>query len=298
MKMQQLLCFREIAKTKNFTTAAGNLYLSQPSVSYNIRELEKELGVPLLNRSFTGGTAELTEYGEVFLESVKEILYLTKECELTFEDIHQYRSSEIRIGCSDRLTFGLIPKLTKYAAFQMPNGDSVILRVRTAYHLSDLVGEIEKGNLDFGLFAEKPPEGFEGEVVNYDHLVAMVPDSHPAAEKTSVRLSELTDLPLALPPAGGTLVNHYIKKMFQEEQLEPTLSEYGGNLVQDRLLGVMLGKCFTITSNFPLDLQGVKMVAIDNPFSRRELYAIWKKGRTLSENERKLLEFCKQYQEE
>lgn len=295
MKMQQIICFCEIAKTQSFTTAAGNLYLSQPSVSYNIRELEKELGVPLLDRSFTGVKAELTEYGKEFLKYADEILRLTRECETTFNDIHRFERNRITVGCTDRLIYSIMPELTKYAAYDLPSGDSVILDIKTSYTLADIEEEIRNGAIDLGLYPQKPSEDFDYKIVNADELVAFIPDTHRAAKKNCVKLAELRDLPLALPYSGKTQINECIERMFEEEGLEPETSEYGGKIVQDRFLGVMLGKCYTISSDFPIDIKRIAVVRIDNPFNKRDLYAIWKKGRELSENEQHLIAFCENY---
>ena len=72
MQMQQLRYFLEIAKEKNISAAAKNLYLSQPSLSPQIRKLEEELEVPLLIRH--SKSVSLTDAGEQFAHHARRIL--------------------------------------------------------------------------------------------------------------------------------------------------------------------------------------------------------------------------------
>lgn len=297
MKMQQLLCFNEIAKTQNFTTAAANLFLSQPSVSYNIRELEKELGVPLLERSFSSAKVNLTPQGEIFLRYVKQILEMVDECELVFRDIKEYRKTMINVACAERLTYGMMPALTKYAAYQLPSGESVILKIRTSMHLQDIESEILNGRVDLAFFPQKPDNDFDYEVINQDELIALVPASHPTANKKTVKLNELADLPVALPPQMESQINDCINKMFEHAQIEPTVYKRGGDIISNRLLAVMINKCYTITSNFPIEISDVAKVRLDTPYNKRDVYAMWKKGRELSQTERYLIDFCKEYKD-
>ena len=71
MNDHQLLCFLTVSRTLNFTTAARELYCTQPALSYQIRSLEKELGVPLLARSTT--RVALTDAGRAFVPRAEAI---------------------------------------------------------------------------------------------------------------------------------------------------------------------------------------------------------------------------------
>ena len=72
MQMQQLRYFLEIAKEKNISAAAKNLYLSQPSLSQQMRKLEEELEIPLLIRH--SKSVSLTDAGEQFALHARRIL--------------------------------------------------------------------------------------------------------------------------------------------------------------------------------------------------------------------------------
>ena len=82
MTLQQLKYFLEIAKTKNFSTAAKNLFVAQSSVSYAIHELEQELKVPLFVRD-VNRKVTLTEYGEKYLPYAERIFNLLDEVRMS-----------------------------------------------------------------------------------------------------------------------------------------------------------------------------------------------------------------------
>lgn len=71
MNNQQITCFLTVAETLNFSTAAHRLYISQPAITYQIKSLERELGVTLFQRTTTSTT--LTTAGQVFLKDARQL---------------------------------------------------------------------------------------------------------------------------------------------------------------------------------------------------------------------------------
>ena len=71
MNQQEINCTLEAAKTLNFNRAAENLYLSQPTLSYHIKNLETELGFQIFNRN--GRSISLTDAGKQFCQGLREI---------------------------------------------------------------------------------------------------------------------------------------------------------------------------------------------------------------------------------
>lgn len=69
MDLLQLKYFQKVAQLKHLTQAANKLYISQPALSQTIARLEKDIGVPLFNR--TGRQINLNEYGRVFLKKLR-----------------------------------------------------------------------------------------------------------------------------------------------------------------------------------------------------------------------------------
>ena len=102
MNDQQILCFLTVAETLNFSTAAGKLYISQPAITYQIKSLEKELGVSLFHR--TTISTELTTAGMAFLEDARQI----------HTAIEQARSHMQKLQEVPRMIFACPPTLIDY----------------------------------------------------------------------------------------------------------------------------------------------------------------------------------------
>lgn len=296
MKIQQLLCFNEIVKTKSFSAAATNLFLSQPSVSYNIRELENDLGISLFIRGFNNNDVELTEQGKVFLSYTREIVDLFQQCENVFKDLNAIEKNRVRIACNDQMTYGLVPALIKYAYYQYPTGESIFVEVHSSNTPQDTDQAVAEAVVDFALYAEVPADpSLCCEPIGEEEIVAYLPENHPLAHKERIHLADMGDLPVAVPGNVHSGIYHLIQEMFRYEGIQPILSEHSGVILQSRMLASMSGSCYTLGADFPLQVRGVSKVRLDNPYRMRKIYAIWKKDRPLSECEKNLISFCKRY---
>lgn len=298
MKIQQLLCFNEIAKTKSFSAAATNLFLSQPSVSYNIRELEHELGVSLFIRGFNNNDVELTNQGKIFLTYAQEIASLCQQCENVFKDLSRIEKNRIRIACNDQMTYGLAPAMIEYAYFRHPSGESVFVDLHISNTPPDTDRAVAEEEVDFALYAEAPGDKcLTCEQIGSEEIVAYLPESHPLAHEDRIRLADLEDLPVAIPGNIHSGIYQKIQQMFAYEGIQPVISEHSGAIIQSRMLASMSGNCYTLGADFNLQVHGVSKVRLDNPYRLRPIYAIWKKDRSLTDLEKNLIAFCKKYYE-
>lgn len=98
MNSQQLKCFLCVADKLNFTKAAEELFLSTPTVTHHIKNLEEELNTLLLIR--TSRMVKLTDTGTMFYSDAKEILFRMELAEKRVKKMTSQNSSFIRIGCS------------------------------------------------------------------------------------------------------------------------------------------------------------------------------------------------------
>lgn len=112
MNFRKLNIFYETASSLNMTEVGKKLYISQPSVSQAIKEMEKELGVSLFDR--IGKKLYLTYEGEVYLKYVKRILNLYDEVKVTLENTQNNISGRIRVGASTTIGVYILPEIVKH----------------------------------------------------------------------------------------------------------------------------------------------------------------------------------------
>ena len=112
MNFRKLNIFYETANSLNMTEVGKKLYISQPSVSQAIKEIERELGVSLFDR--IGKKLYLTYEGEVYLRYVKRILNLYDEVKITLENTRNNINGRIRVGASTTIGVYILPEIVKY----------------------------------------------------------------------------------------------------------------------------------------------------------------------------------------
>ena len=109
MHLNQLWVFYQVAKHKSFSQAVEALFLSQPSVSNQIKLLEETCGLKLFDRS--GRSVELTSTGEILLSYAERIFSLAKEADSVIEEIKGLKAGGIRISASNTLGAYYLPDI-------------------------------------------------------------------------------------------------------------------------------------------------------------------------------------------
>ena len=195
MELRLLRYFLTTAKEQSFTKAAEQLHITQPTLSRQMAEFEKELGVTLFVRS--GKKLTLTEEGILLKRRALEILNLE---ERTLEELRGTEAvveGTVTIGCGEFAVVDTLAKICKRYKEKYP-------RVQIALHTAtaDTVYEMmKKGLVDIGLFME--PVDTEGldyiRIQDSDHwCVGMRPDD-PLAAKSVIKKEDLFGKPLILP---------------------------------------------------------------------------------------------------
>src|SRR5207237_838902 len=107
MELRHLRYFVAVAEELNFTRAASKLHLAQPSLTRQVRNLEQELGVRLLDRSKT--QVSLTEDGRRFLEDARRLVALSLECVKAVQRFSRGESGQLNLGYLFKFNFDLLP---------------------------------------------------------------------------------------------------------------------------------------------------------------------------------------------
>lgn len=198
MEMHQLRYFVAVAETGNFTRAAQQSFVSQPSLSQQIQKLEGELGAPLFDR--LGRRAELTSAGRAFLERARRIL-------LEVEDAGRVVRQESGDG---RIRLGVIPSVAPYLLPEL------LPRLRAAEPAarlevyedfrSYLVDEVIAGKLDLAVATLPPDEpSLEIETLMSEPLLAVMRKDHPLAEVRELKAADLEGQRLVLMGDSSSL---------------------------------------------------------------------------------------------
>jgi DNA-binding transcriptional LysR family regulator len=236
MELRQLRYFQAVAEARSFTLAARRLRVAQPALSQQIRALEEELGVVLLERSNrTGG---LTDAGVALLARAERILAEVHDAGAAMADLAGLRAGVVRIGCAlQTLAEGRLPPLLGEFCAEHPRIRVVLREVHTATALQLLSrGAVDLALVHLGQAGTRPPVGARaaGDALALaqlyrEPLVAIVGREHRLAARTAVRFSDLRDEPfIAFRP--GSTVRQLVADAAQQAGFVPRLAFSTANL--------------------------------------------------------------------
>jgi DNA-binding transcriptional LysR family regulator len=198
MELRQLEYFVAVAEEANFTRAAERVHISQSGVSAQIRQLEREVGADLIDRS--GRVATLTTAGTAALGPARAALAAVGAVRAAVDDVVDLVRGRLVVGMVTACT--VTPLFDALAAF---HSDYPGVEIELVEDTSDrLVDAVRDGAMDLALAATAgaPPDGLSALAVLSEGLAAAVPPGHPLAGRESVRLSEVTSHPIVCLPVG------------------------------------------------------------------------------------------------
>ena len=196
--LRQLRTFKTVADLTSFSAAAQRLKLSQPSVSYQVKELEETLGLPLLDR--LGKRVQLTEAGNVLYNYARRMLDVLDEATVVIEEMRGIQRGTLRVGASTTVGIYLLP--AALGAFKKLHPGLVIsLEIGTRARVQD---QVLRNELDLAVVgpALKDPELAIIPFLS-DELVVVAPAGHPLAGRRGLTLKDLADQPFIMREAAS-----------------------------------------------------------------------------------------------
>ncbi|MBO0694394.1 MAG: LysR family transcriptional regulator, partial [Acidimicrobiaceae bacterium] len=204
MELRQLEYFVTVAEEASFTKAAARVHVAQPGISAQIRQLERELGQPLFDRS--GRTVRLTDAGTAVLPYARAALEAVANCRLAVDELTGLLRGHVSIGTVISPTAGAEVNLADLLADFHHDHPGVEIALSEGKS-DDLFEAVAGGRLDLvlaGLGADPPP-GLDIHVVADQYLIAAASHDDPLASRRTIKLAELADRPLISLPAGTGL---------------------------------------------------------------------------------------------
>ena len=197
MELRQLKYFIMSADTQNFTEAARQCFITQSTLSQQIKQLETELGVQLFER--IGKRVFLTETGRNFLPYARQTVADANYGMQRIKDMEELKTGRLCIGT----TFGLSALITDAIARFSEQYPEVHLEVMFLKQ-DELIDAVRERKVDFALtfeMMEKDDLLTEQPVKTY-HLCAIVSDQNPLAQQATVSLRQLADYNICTPARG------------------------------------------------------------------------------------------------
>jgi LysR family transcriptional regulator, cyn operon transcriptional activator len=186
MDIRHLKYFLEVAKECHFTRAAQALHVSQPTLSQQIGQLEKEIGAQLFDRA--GKKVRLTPAGALFCDYARRAVREMESARVALDELDGLKRGEVSVGVVQTVNSYLVPEIA--ARFGMAH-PGVTLRVEElAGH--DIEMGLQEGRLNLGIgFVPAEEHDIESHPLFEEELVLAVAPSHPLAARSEVTVGEL-----------------------------------------------------------------------------------------------------------
>jgi DNA-binding transcriptional LysR family regulator len=220
MELRHLRYFVAVAREGSFLRAASRLRVAQPALSKQIRDLEREVGVKLLERLPRG--TRLTAAGDVFLTDARAALEHAERAGVNARQADERRGSSLHLAQGELVVWA--PVVADLVAAFRAAHPAVELRVSNLDE-AEMYAALQERRVDgAALFVTSwPVKGFDGHrLVSFEAGGVLLPASHPLAAKRAVHLSELRDLTfLHLAGQHWPLVYRAIHHALRERGLVP-----------------------------------------------------------------------------
>ena len=287
MEMHQLRYVVAVARAGNFSRAAEQCHVSQPSLSQQILKLEEELGERLFDRM--NREARLTPHGEAFLPRALKILEEVDLAKREASDAHGLLRGRLIVGVLPTIAPYLLPELLVAFAKKFP-GVEIVVHEDTTAQLLKLAQACE---IDFAL-ASRPIQDERMEVKDLftEELRLALPHGHWLTRKRTVSLADLEQEPFIVMKEGHCLGDQVLK-FCERRDLKPTIAFRSAQLETLQALvcsgmGISLVPAMAARSK-RTDLPAYRSVL--GPKPERKIVAAWPKQRPIG---RAASEFLKQ----
>ena len=275
--LQQLRILKAVAKEKNFTKAAEILYLSQPSLSKQIKTLEKNLDILLINRE--NNKISLTENGKVFLQYSERILALCEESCRALIDLKNGDRGNLTIGASQTIGTYLMPRILALFAQNYPQIDLKVQVNPTQLIANNVLNR----EIDIAVVGgEIPDELKKNLTIKHfveDELSLIISKYHPFAKKKKINKENLYYLDFITLNSNSTIRkfidNILIQNGIETKQLK-VLMQFNSIEGIKTAVSLGLGAAFVSSSAIEkeVELKTIEILKIENIRITRSLSII------------------------
>jgi DNA-binding transcriptional LysR family regulator len=194
LDIRRLRYFVVVAHELSFSRAATLLHMAQPPISYQIKQLERDLGVELFER--TGRGVRLTEVGQVLLEEARRIFVALEQTERMIERIGKGTVGRLNLGFVPSASNEVLPPLLHRFRAEFPAVELFLQEMKP----DEIVQRLLNTRIDIGFFyLPFVEEALEFVPISREALVVALPEAHPLAEHDTIDLPLLANEPFIMP---------------------------------------------------------------------------------------------------
>jgi LysR family transcriptional regulator, low CO2-responsive transcriptional regulator len=276
--LHQLKVFEAVARNSSFTRAAEELFLTQPTVSMQVKQLAKVVGMPLFEQ--VGKRLFLTAAGKELYATCRDVFDRLSQFEIAIADIKGLKQGTLRIAVVTTAKY-VIPRILGPFCQRYPGIDISLTVTNHQYVLDSLVD-----NRDDLYILSQLPDDSDAQVHPFmdNPLVVLAPRNHPLAQEKQIPLARIAEEPFIMrEPGSGT--RKAVQKLFDEHNLPMKVKlDLGSNEAIKQAISGGLG--LSVLSKHTLALEGLnnQLVILDvEGFPiERYWYVVYPSGKQLT----------------
>ena len=291
MKLLQMRYFQTVCRYGSITKAANELFVSQPTISFCIKELETEFGVKLFHRRHN--RLQLTVEGEYFLDKVKSILQSVDTLTSQMKDMGR-NLNHVKIAVPAMISTFLFPQM--FHAFTKNNPNVELEMLETGSLQARTLVDANSVDLGITILDSAVEDSYNIVPLVSTELVFCVNKAHPLANKRSVSFKDLADQHLILFKADS-YQNIFIKSAFADLGIEPKISLYSSQLYTvKKFLAYGNVGAFLYRQVAEMD-NDLVCIPLEQPIIQ-DIVLIWKKSGSLYSDSENFIQFAKHFKYE
>ncbi|ENW29737.1 DNA-binding transcriptional regulator HcaR [Acinetobacter lwoffii] len=275
MELRHLRYFITVAEELNFSKAALKLYTAQPSLSQQIKDLEEDVGVKLLNR--TKRKVELTEEGAVFLEQARLTLAQADKAVAMARQVSQAKQQMLRIGFVPVAEMKIFPYILPNLRVQNPDLKIELLSLNN----NEQMRLLKKGDLDLTFTRHNfNSDEIESQFVIREPLIFLLPKDHPLAKYERIPVKALNGIDFIIPSAEQSLtLNQAILDFAKANGIEFNIVQKADNILFN-INSIGMGLGCTILPGYiaPLTMDNSVIRPLDVELPYLDLYVSYHKN--------------------
>jgi DNA-binding transcriptional LysR family regulator len=287
--LNQLWIFYSVALHESFSAAASNLFLTQPNISTQVKQLENYYGTRLFERY--GKKIKLTEAGEKLFSYAEKIFSLIREADSVIQDIRGMKSGSLRVSASLTMGTYYLPYMLSNFRKQCPNIEIQM----TVGNSESVIQDILTMKSDLGMVAHLVDnENLTSYPFLEDELVMIVSTQHEFAKRDYITLGELNNQSFIMREKGSATRNEIESKLRESNIKVNIIMELASNEAIKHAVEVGLG-----ISVLPADvvkkeveLKLLKIVRFSKKKFTRNFYMIHHKDKYLSNAMKSFIELA------
>ena len=275
MELRHLRYFITVAEELNFSKAALKLYTAQPSLSQQIKDLEEDVGVKLLNR--TKRKVELTEEGAVFLEQARLTLAQADKAVAMARQVSQAKQQMLRIGFVPVAEMKIFPYILPNLRVQNSDLKIELLSLNN----NEQMRLLKKGDLDLTFTRHNfNSDEIESQFVIREPLIFLLPKDHPLAKYERIPVKALNSIDFIIPSAEQSLtLNQAILDFAKANGIELNIVQKADNILFN-INSIGMGLGCTILPGYiaPLTMDNTVIRPLDVELPYLDLYVSYHKN--------------------